>query len=97
MRTEQAEAAAALARAGSVTAAAAALGISQSSVSRRLAALESDVGVPLFARSPAGTAPTAAGGAFLAALPDVLLAAAALRSAAAGPSGGPGAGRIMSP
>lgn len=46
---------------GSFTAAAAALGATQSSVSRQVAALERQVGARLFERSPSGVRPTAAG------------------------------------
>jgi DNA-binding transcriptional LysR family regulator len=48
-------------RAGSITAAAARLGISQPSVSERIARLEGELGVPLFTRSVRGVTPTPAG------------------------------------
>lgn len=83
MRTEHAETAAALARLGTMDAAAHALGVSQSAVGRRIAALESEVGARLFARTPSGTTATAAGRAFLVALPDVLAAAASAAAAVA--------------
>lgn len=44
---------------GSVSAAAAALGVQQSTVSRRLAALEDGLGAPLFTRTSEGVVPTA--------------------------------------
>lgn len=49
----------AIRRAGSLTAAAARLRVNQSTVSRRLAALESAVGARLFERTPGGLRPTA--------------------------------------
>lgn len=48
-------------RAGSLTAAAGRLGISQPAVSERLARLEEQFGQPLFTRSRAGVSPTSAG------------------------------------
>ncbi|KAF2420387.1 LysR family transcriptional regulator [Microbacterium sp. B35-30] len=48
-------------RAGSITAAAARLGLSQPSVSERIARLESELGMPLFTRSVRGVTPTPAG------------------------------------
>ena len=48
-------------RAGSITAAAARLGISQPSVSERIARLEGELGTPLFTRSVRGVTPTPAG------------------------------------
>lgn len=48
-------------RAGSITAAAARLGMSQPSVSERIARLESELGIPLFTRSVRGVTPTPAG------------------------------------
>ena len=47
-------------REGSCAAAGARLGVNQSTVSRRIAALESDLGVRLFDRTPEGLVPTAA-------------------------------------
>jgi DNA-binding transcriptional LysR family regulator len=48
-------------RAGSITAAATRLGISQPSVSERIARLEGELGMPLFTRSVRGVTPTPAG------------------------------------
>ncbi|MFO0552042.1 MAG: LysR family transcriptional regulator [Polyangiaceae bacterium] len=51
----------AAARTGSFTRAARALGTDQSTVSRRLAALEAEIGAPLFERTPRGPVPTEIG------------------------------------
>lgn len=51
----------AISRSGSLTSAAAVLGIDQSTAGRRISALEADLGVILFARSKTGFAPTPAG------------------------------------
>src|SRR5512139_4013926 len=51
----------AIARTGSMTAAAKALGVEHTTVGRRLGALESDLGAKLFARGPGGLTFTAAG------------------------------------
>jgi len=51
----------AISRSGSLTAAAALLGIDQSTAGRRISALEADLGAILFARSKTGFAPTPAG------------------------------------
>lgn len=70
----------AVARLGSLTAAAQALGVSQSTVSRHLAQLEQDAGSPLLLRgSPAR--PTERGEALLAAIQPMIGAAMAARSA----------------
>ena len=50
----------ALVRSGSISRAAVSLGVSLSTASRRLSALEEQLGRPLFARTPAGLEPTAA-------------------------------------
>jgi DNA-binding transcriptional LysR family regulator len=55
----------AIARHGSLSAAGRALRVRQSTVGRRLAALESEVGARLFQRTPSGFVPTAAGEAVL--------------------------------
>jgi DNA-binding transcriptional LysR family regulator len=74
----------AAARAGRFSRAAGALGLQQSTVSRRIAALEATVGGELFLRSHAGLVPTARGAALLAAVPDLEVAAARALRAAAG-------------
>jgi DNA-binding transcriptional LysR family regulator len=74
----------AAARAGSFSRAAGALGLKQSTVSRRIAALEATVGGELFLRSHTGLVPTARGAALLAAVPDLEAAAARALRAAAG-------------
>jgi DNA-binding transcriptional LysR family regulator len=51
----------AISRSGSLTSAAALLGIDQSTAGRRISALEADLGAILFARSKTGFAPTPAG------------------------------------
>ncbi|HVY02527.1 MAG TPA: LysR family transcriptional regulator [Caulobacterales bacterium] len=66
---------------GSLTAAAEKLGVSQSAVSRQIAALESQVGVPLFGRHARGLILTAQGEA-LKALTDEMAAASARADAA---------------
>jgi DNA-binding transcriptional LysR family regulator len=55
----------AIARHGSLSGAARVLGVRQSTMGRRLAALEARIGQPLFARTPAGFVTTAAGEAIL--------------------------------
>lgn len=79
-------------RAGGVTRAASVLHRSQPTVSRRLAALEHELGVPLFERVPAGLALSRAGEALLpfaeralAALDDAEEAVRAVRTEATGP------------
>ncbi len=74
----------AAARAGSFSRAANALGLQQSTVSRRIASLEAVVGGELFFRSHAGLVPTARGAALLAASADLEVAAARALRAAAG-------------
>jgi DNA-binding transcriptional LysR family regulator len=75
---EQVEALLAVVSLGSFSAAGSRLGVAQSTVSRRVAALEAAVGVDLLTR-PAGEAPalTAAGRAYLAKAPAILRAVAA--------------------
>lgn len=65
MSLRQFEYALAVAEAGSVTAAAARLHVAQPSMSQQIRSLERDLGVQLFARTPSGLVPTAAGRAFL--------------------------------
>src|ERR1700761_2108385 len=65
----------AVAEAGQFSAAAADLGVSQQAVSKRVAALEKDLGVALFARTPRGADLTGDGQAFLPHARDLLRAA----------------------
>lgn len=65
MTLRQFEYALAVAAEGSVTAAAELLHVAQPSMSQQIRGLERDLGVKLFARTPAGLVPTAAGRAFL--------------------------------
>lgn len=65
MSLRQFEYALAVAGAGSVTAAAERLHVAQPSVPQQIRGLERDLGVKLFARTPGGLVPTAAGRAFL--------------------------------
>ncbi|MFF0532927.1 LysR family transcriptional regulator [Nocardia amikacinitolerans] len=65
MSLRQYEYALAVAEAGSVTAAAELLHVAQPSMSQQIRALERELGVTLFARTPAGLVPTAVGRAFL--------------------------------
>jgi DNA-binding transcriptional LysR family regulator len=64
----------AVADAGQFSAAAAALAVSQQAVSKRVAALEKDLGVALFTRTPRGVRLTPAGQAFLPPARDLLRA-----------------------
>lgn len=75
LRTEHVAAFVEVARVGSLTRCATAEGVSQSTLSRRLNALEASLGAQLFARGPAGLTLTAAGAAFLRHAPQVLEAA----------------------
>src|SRR4051794_15258391 len=69
-----------VARHGSITAAAEALGYTQSAISRQIAALEADIGAPLFDRLPRrGVRPTDAGRALLPHVEAVLERVAAAR------------------
>lgn len=72
MDTEQIRVAVAVARHGSFTGAALRLYMAQSTVSRHVAALERELGVPLFVRGPRRVVPTAAGEGFLIAAQEVL-------------------------
>ncbi|SDO69845.1 LysR family transcriptional regulator [Actinacidiphila guanduensis] len=65
MSLRQFEYALAVAERGSVTAAAEALHVAQPSVSQQIRALERELGVELFARTPTGLVPTVVGRAFL--------------------------------
>ncbi|MGA5314048.1 LysR family transcriptional regulator [Streptomyces pseudogriseolus] len=65
MSLRQYEYALAVAEEGSVTAAAERLRVAQPSVSQQIRGLERDLGVKLFARTPAGLVPTTVGRAFL--------------------------------
>ncbi|WP_280418334.1 LysR family transcriptional regulator [Nocardia carnea] len=65
MTLRQYEYALTVAEAGSVTAAAELLHVAQPSISQQIRGLERDLGVQLFARTPAGLVPTVAGRAFL--------------------------------
>ncbi|GHE00021.1 LysR family transcriptional regulator [Streptomyces alanosinicus] len=65
MSLRQFEYALAVAEEGSVTAAAELLHVAQPSVSQQIRGLERELGVELFARTPSGLVPTAAGRAFL--------------------------------
>jgi DNA-binding transcriptional LysR family regulator len=78
MRIDQAEAVVAVAREGGFAAATASIGLSQPTVSRRVAALEREVVEVLFRRR-GGTRPTAVGKALLARLDAVVNAAGAAR------------------
>ena len=64
----------AVADAGQFSAAAAALGVSQQATSKRVAALEKELGVALFTRTPRGARLTPAGQAFLSPARDLLRA-----------------------
>ncbi len=72
-------------RAGSITAAAARLGLSQPSVSERLARLEAELGTVLFVRSARGVVPTPAGEALAV---RVVSSVDALREVWSSPGGG---------
>jgi DNA-binding transcriptional LysR family regulator len=72
----------AIAAAGSVNAAASALGVAQPALSRQLAAFEREVGFRLFDRSPGGIRPTAAGMRFLPMARELTARADAMETAA---------------
>ena len=74
-------------RAGTLTAAAQALHLSQPSVSAHLRALEEEIGTPLFVRRARGVEPTARGEALARAVADPLDSLAAIRA-------GIGAGQV---
>jgi LysR family carnitine catabolism transcriptional activator len=71
---------------GSCSAAAAWLGVSQSSLSRSVAGLEREVGARILRRPGVPVVATEAGEAFLAAAPAVLAAVGSARSVARGPA-----------
>lgn len=75
-------------RQGSLSAAARVLGLTQPTVGRHIAALETDLGAALFTRSPQGLAPTAAAHELLPRVEEMHAAAEAARRAV---SGGPSA------
>jgi DNA-binding transcriptional LysR family regulator len=81
MTLKQLEYAVAIDEAGSVCAAASALRVAQPSLSQQLLALERELGVSLFSRTPQGTVPTRAGRAFLAEARTTLAAAQRARGA----------------
>lgn len=74
----------ALADAGSMVAAARTLGVEHTTVSRRIAALERDLGVRLFMRTPDGQRPTSAGEAAIATARTLQRSVADLQTAIAG-------------
>lgn len=87
----------AIARDGSITRAAQALGTTQPAASRRLAALEAAIGAPLFKRTTRSLAPTEAGAALIEAARGVVLAAEAAVEAARDAAGAPGVLRVTVP
>lgn len=80
MQTESLDVFLTVARTGSLTAAARALGYTQSAVSRQMAVLEADIGAPLLHRLPRGVSLTDAGRALLPHAEAVLDRLAAARS-----------------
>ncbi len=80
-----------VAQAGSLSAAARTLGLSQPTLGRHIDQLEAALCVRLFTRSPEGLAPTDAGQALLPLAGTLAITAAALRRAAAGAGAGDGA------
>nr|WP_227001419.1 LysR family transcriptional regulator [Pulveribacter suum] len=81
-----------VAQAGSLSAAARALGLSQPTLGRHIDQLEATLGLRLFTRSPEGFAPTDAGQALLPYAATLATTAAALRRTASGARGGPDGG-----
>lgn len=82
-------------RQGSLSAAARALGLTQPTLGRHVAALEAALGAALFTRSPQGLAPTAAALDLLPRVEDMHAAAqAAARAVSGGPSGETGVVRL---
>ncbi|WP_405616766.1 LysR family transcriptional regulator [Streptomyces sp. NBC_00076] len=94
MNLRQYEYALAMAEEGSVTAAAARLGVAQPTVSHQVAALEKDLGVRIFTRIPRGVAVTVAGRAFLKEA-EIAVGAARRARAAARASGGDLTGELL--
>jgi DNA-binding transcriptional LysR family regulator len=80
----------AVVRAGSLSAAARALGTTQPTVGRQIAALEAALGLPLFTRSPSGLRPTAATEALVPHAEGMAASAEALLRAAAAEQDGEG-------
>ncbi|SDD21974.1 LysR family transcriptional regulator [Belnapia rosea] len=76
-----------IARAGSLSAAGAALGLTPAAASRRLAVLERRLGLPLFARTTRRLRPTAEGEAFLPHVERILAATAEAEAALPGGTG----------
>ena len=72
MERRQAEYVVALCETGSFTAAARGLQITQSALSQSIGALESELGIPLFVRTPAGVTLTAAGHRLAPAAADII-------------------------
>jgi DNA-binding transcriptional LysR family regulator len=85
MSVEQLETVVAIAEEGSLTAAARRLHISQPPITRRLAALEDEIGARLFDRLPRGMRLTASGQLFLQHARDALAAMDRARQVAAHP------------
>jgi len=84
MSVEQLETVVAIAEEGGVTRAARRLHISQPPLTRRLAALEDELGVRLFERLPRGMRPTQAGARFVCRARDILSAMEEARRVARG-------------
>lgn len=82
MREDQLHTFVAAAESGSLTSAARALGMTQSAVSRRIAALEKEVGAALFRRTPDGVTLTPAGRAYMRRIPAIRTAMRAVSDAA---------------
>ena len=94
MNLRQYEYALAVAEEGTITAAAEHLGVAQPSLSQQIGALEKQLGVRLFARTPQGMTPTVAGRAFLAEA-EIATTASRRAFAAARAAGGELAGELI--